>query len=663
MAQLTLNCIKNGWTNIDHPNTNYSSGNYADKLHAGGFFLGFEQPPASIKYRPITSLTYYQFITPTHVDASAGLEGACAETYTLLESWAENAVTYYNSPKQGARIGNTNYAIASGGAYVNTPVYDLAKIKAVFQYGIAASAESVYSASAAAGARFTTRFSAANKPYLTLEYGDENSLGSASGTPTAGYLNPAQANVFRFTYAPPTDTLETPSKTGVKIRYKYSENGEASEIDCGNVSSYSVPANTFTAGTLYWQVVISTDGGDVESPWYTVSTNEPVMSSSPKAPRGTIEDGSAPIAFSWYYYSSVGSLASKTVLQWSTNGSTWNTLATVDGYGRAYTAPAGTFPAGTVYWRTQAYNASGVAGTVSAAASFTCVAAPETPSVTVDAVPFATVDWTSIGQQAYQVFIDGEGQGIKFGAATSYTLQDYLEDGEHTIAVAVQGEFGLWSEQGTATVTIENVPGDDVRLAGTFGTDALLMWGTAGEETSYIVYRDSKQIGTVEGMSFTDRLVLGPHEWFVVNVLPGGYYTKSNVVEGTLESCETVIDTLANPSGWMALKLSANSDTSQRFSYTRTSTLRHFKGAALPLLEQSSFEDGSGSYDVSFASVQEAMEFEAFKGKVVIIKSRGGSVVIGALNNLEKVTGDFFISYTFTVQRIFWEDFINGQNG
>lgn len=659
MAKRTLNCTKNGWVDLNHPSTNYSSGETAK-----GFtwmFLGFEAV-SGIPYRPITGLTYYQFIRPSYKPFGTYVEGACAVVTALTKEWDEKTVTYNNWPSGGNRLGNTNYMTSDEGGYVQHTTTDIQRIKEVLKYGLMSDPDSVYSARAAAETYFTTRYASSNKPYLVLEYGTSNSTGSSSGTPTTGFINPAAANTFKFTYTPPTDTLETPTKTGVRIQYKTSSDGKVAEINCGNVSSYTVPANTFSTGTLYWRAVITTTAGEATSAWYQLSTTEPYMTSWPISPKGTVEDGSAPITFTWNYSSSVGSLATRSFLQWSTDGATWNALGLVYGSGKAYTAPANKFTAGTIYWRTAVGNASGVMGVPSAPVKFTVVAAPQAPSVTVDGAPFTTVEWVSKGQKAYQVFIDGVGQGVQFGTATTYTLQNYLEDGEHTIGVATLGEFGLWSEQGIAAFTVENVPGDDVFLSGAFGIDATLEWGTEGLTPDYIVYRDGVKIGAVSGTAFTDRLVLGNHEWYVVNVLPGGYYTKSNVVQGALKSCETVIDTLQNPTGWQTLRLSANSDTSQRFSYSKTYSLRHFKGAALPLLEQSSFEDGSGSYDVSFATVQEAQAFEAFKGKVCIIKSRGGNVVIGALNNLEKVAGDFFISYTFTVQRIYWEDFIDGQN-
>lgn len=64
---------------------------------------------------------------------------------------------------------------------------------------------------------------------------------------------------------------------------------------------------------------------------------------------------------------------------------------------------------------------------------------------------------------------------------------------------------------------------------------------------------------------------------------------------------------------------------------------------------------------MAFKDMASAEAFEQLKGKVVIVKSRAKEVVVGAITQLEKIAGDFFITYDFTIQRINWEDY-NEQN-
>ena len=48
-------------------------------------------------------------------------------------------------------------------------------------------------------------------------------------------------------------------------------------------------------------------------------------------------------------------------------------------------------------------------------------------------------------------------------------------------------------------------------------------------------------------------------------------------------------------------------------------------------------------------------------GKTVTF--RGEEVVIGALSSLSKTSGDFYITYRFSIQQIHWEDMIDETNG
>ena len=86
-----------------------------------------------------------------------------------------------------------------------------------------------------------------------------------------------------------------------------------------------------------------------------------------------------------------GSPQSAADLQWKTATGEWTDLQTVPGSGTTWTAPKGTFPGGTIYWRVRSYNEAGTAGDWSSAASFTAFSAPIVSGVTGDGKPFLTV--------------------------------------------------------------------------------------------------------------------------------------------------------------------------------------------------------------------------------------------------------------------------------
>jgi len=121
---------------------------------------------------------------------------------------------------------------------------------------------------------------------------------------------------------------------------------------------------------------------------------------------------------------------------------------------------------------------------------------------------------------------------------------------------------------------------------------------------------------------------------------------------------EGTIIALTSGGEWLDIGLSKNSSDVQQFTWLRTVALLHVRGSAYPVMETSPFEDLSGSYNCSFSDPEDAARFEALRGKTVIIKSIRGNVIIGAITTLTKEEAVFYTSFTFTVQKLQWEDFV-----
>lgn len=476
-------------------------------------------------------------------------------------------------------------------------------------------------------------------------------------------IDNTKANNFRWTWSNANGTRPNGADA------QWSSDGGTSWNNLTSVSgsdSFSVPANTLpVSSTLSWRVrAYNIDGtaGSWSSP-ASFTTVDTLPVSTPMSPVGTVEDGSAPITFHWNVVNQSGAAVISSTLQWAEYGQQFTTLATISGSGTSYTVPGGTFPAGRIYWRVRSTNRQNNAGPWSSnsAYSFVNVTAPNAPSVNTDAAPFATITWQADGQQAWRLTVDGKIYGPFFGTDKSFTLPDYLPDGEHSASVEVQGQYGLWSQPGTITFTVANEPGDGIELQGSFGTDAALSWITESPVRDFLIYRDGVRIGHTAGYAFFDRLVLGAHAWRVVNRLADGNYSISNEVSGTLRSCTTQIAPAAGGE-WLPLRLSEHSNDEQIFNYSRSYSLRHVAGAELPVLELSPYKDVSGTYDTAFACLQQAKAFEGLRGRVVIIKSRGDNVLIGALTELRKRAGTFSLVYEFTVQACHWEDYVDDPN-
>lgn len=405
---------------------------------------------------------------------------------------------------------------------------------------------------------------------------------------------------------------------------------------------------------------ISQSGGNAHISAGTVYVTLPKIDdtgavATPISPVNTVEDGSAPIKFEWALSNDSGIAPTKTDIQTSADGSTWTNLATVTSGGTSYEAE---FEAGTVYWRVRAYNRDNVAGSWSSPVNFIVVAAPSAPTVLCDGSPFATITWRVNGQQAYRITVDGKVYGPFFGSAKSYTLQDYLADGEHTVTVEIQGGYGMWSGAGSVTFTVSNVAGDAVTLDAEFDIDAHLTWETTSAVEDFLIYRDGVQIGHTDKYLFTDRLALGEHEYTVVNRLADGNYTKSNAIEGVMCTPYVAMAELAG-GDWIYLPLSDESDSQQGFSKSRTYVLRHFTGAEYPVLEVGTYTDADGSYTCAFKCPKQAEPFLNLFGKAVIVKSKGGNVVVGPFMQFDKKQYDLYVGYSFSIPAMHHEVYVD----
>lgn len=188
---------------------------------------------------------------------------------------------------------------------------------------------------------------------------------------------------------------------------------------------------------------------------------------------------------------------------------------------------------------------------------------------------------------------------------------------------------------------------------------AVAVWYASSTFTvadGYTVFRDGVQIGHTEETRYSDRLALGEHSWYVFGRTGDGYYIQSNTLEGDVAIAHSLIAP-AEGGDWLELRLTEHSNSEQGFQRSRTTVLRHVTGARFPVLEISPFEDVTGTYDAAFMPGEGAEAFEALFGRVVMLKTRRGNIIVGPLTAINKRETDFYTTYTFSVQQIHWEGF------
>ena len=481
------------------------------------------------------------------------------------------------------------------------------------------------------------------------------------GGPTDGYCDPRNAITFSWYLASDVGDY---SQDHASFFWRISGASWTEIAVSGNTKSITFPANTFpVASTIEWYISATDTGGmTTQTDHYSFSTAASTAIATCVSPSGTAEDGSKPITFRWTVQNSDGTAPTRTVLLWKTtyeSAQEWHTILDTTDNITEYSVAGGTFAAGPIQWKVYAYNRDDVKGPESDT-SFICIVAPAPPSgLTATTVPLTAISWQSTGQEGYEITIDGEIAVKEYGPGVySYKVPEPLQDGEHFITVRIQGLYGMWSNPATTSIFISNAPEGSIELSGEFDVDAELVFTETPSESGFTAhwYRDGIRIADTEDVrEYTDRRVLGEHSYYVEIWHDSGYYTRSNTVTGVMESTSPRIAAL-DGGEWLDLQLSENSDREQGFDWSIEAA--HFKTTASrwPVLELSPYETLSGSYECAFSDQEDLRRFESLRGKVVIVKTQRGNVVIGGLIQISKREKPFFTTVSFSVQQIHVEE-------
>lgn len=525
---------------------------------------------------------------------------------------------------------------------------------------------------------------AGTEPYVDIYYDDAVAVQSQIeqiNSPIDGYYNPRGAIQFQWDYVSADEVYVCAgsfTQASAVLHWRASGSVEYNAISIsGAATTFDVPANTFPTGTTIEWYLEGTDtaGTTSQTEVYNFSTAAGNAIATLKTPINSVEDGTAPITITWTLSSSDGQTPIAVDLWWKRpeeESTQWHTLLSHAETRTSYTVPAATFPSGEVQLLVRAYNVDDVAGAWSRPSSttyysFICVAAPDpVQGLAATSAPRTTISWQSTGQQKYEITIDGQVAASEYGPdVMQWQIPSPLSDGQHTINVRIQGMYSLWSQPSTITVAIQNnVPAEweAITLTGVAGVDAQLALVTGAADLSAAVvtwYRDGAAIGRTVGQTvFVDRFVLGNHVYFAEMVDAGGNYKRTNSINLFLSTDDTLIAPFSGGE-WTPLQLTENDERAQIFQFARTAKARPMLGAKYPVLELSEFSTLVGTYDCAFKSIADAAGLEALKGQIVIIKSREGQVIIGGLLAMQKTIRHYYVSYTFNVEQIDWEDFVH----
>lgn len=207
-----------------------------------------------------------------------------------------------------------------------------------------------------------------------------------------------------------------------------------------------------------------------------------------------------------------------------------------------------------------------------------------------------------------------------------------------------------------------------------YSREALVTYGTP-EQTSplitgyfpsptgyFLIYRDGVLIGKTYNTRFYDRTALGTHEYYALQVIPDGYYTRSSPSTATATaSVKCPMIGKLDGGDFIVLQLSTEADRAQDIQRSREVVHVHYSGSRFPTSEIGEAETLSVSFDTAWKQTDKAAAdaFEALVGEDVIFKTPGGYVIVGTLEGYELHDPRFYKSYRCTLQQGDWRDYTN----
>jgi hypothetical protein len=665
----------------NHPNTNYSNlaqyklfadpftGEAGNVKQGDNIYIKFPVPGDAYKFKRVSKVTLSFYAQPTE-DSGNGNKQIWTYVNAVESQFDTSVITYATRPE----ISQTYTGISEHADGKWTALNEIVQLNAVFdlaQYrvkkeevkkgienGFVVAFRGAVSGTSEAvfyGEKST------RKPFLTCEYSNDNvGIKADNLSPSAGaFVNRAQKNTFTWDAEDDTDLTQVcfaeVKQTAAVFEWRVKNASTSKTISVsGSTTACTVPANTFPSGTLEWRVKVTANSGTTTtSAWQEITTTDVTPTAKPVSPSGIVIDATIANRFSWKHIISTGTPQSKADLQWSADGTTWNTLATVTGENQYYDVPANKFTSGTKYWRVRTYNTDGTPSEWSDKAEFIAINAPSAPSIVIQSTgPRPRITWQTTEQEAYQLTLsNGYASGTVYGTEKAWRSPVYLADGSYTIRVRVQNKYGMWSEWSAAALPVSHTEGEAITLSVDAGHEAASTWQTAGSYDFYLIERDGIAIARTAQKQYVDHTSIGS----VTYRVRGCYADSDNYGVSNSDTVEILPETNMicdlETGVWLEMRLSETQLRTNRTSFSAGVSTVHLAGLAYPIEERSEQRDRALSVACAWPHAQRAaaLALEALVGRLVCLKDHYGNMAIGTLPSLESNIDEFMRRYAFTV--------------
>lgn len=678
MATFTVQASGSTAVAVNHPNTNYSdlaqyklfaepfTGARGDVNKGDNIYIKFPTPGDAYKFKRVTKVTLTIYAQPTE-ESETGYKQIWAYVNGLASPLDVSTVTYVTRPSAYRKSlsehadgywSTLNEIIQLSADFKPYSEERKAELKSGIKNGFVFAFRGAPSGTSEAifyGEKST------RKPFLTCEYSNDNvGIKADNFSPSSeAFVNRFQKNTF--TWGATDDTATTQvcfaeiKQTSAVFEWRVKNASTSNTISVsGATTACTVPANTFPSGTIEWRVKVTANSGTTTtSAWQEITTTDVTPTAKPVSPSGIVIDATIVNRFLWQHIISTGTPQRKADLQWSADGTTWNTLATVAGENQYYDVPANKFTSGTKYWRVRTYNTDGKPSEWSDKAEFIAINAPSAPSIVIQSTgPRPKITWQTTEQEAYQLTLsNGYASGTVYGTEKAWRSPVYLADGSYTVRVRVQNKYGMWSEWSAAALPVSHTEGEAITLSVDAAHEAALTWRTAGSYDFYLIERDGVAIGRTVQKQYVDHTSIGS----VTYRVRGCYDESDNYGVSNSDTVEVLPETNMicdiETGVWLEMRLSETQLRTNRTSFSAGVLTVHLAGLAYPVEERSEQRDRALSVACAWPHAQRAaaLALEALVGRLVCLKDRYGNMAIGSLPSLESNCDEFMRRYSFTI--------------
>lgn len=484
--------------------------------------------------------------------------------------------------------------------------------------------------------------SSQNAPEVDIEWRDVIPSITGRNIGNGAFVNEKVAITFSWNIANLFSENGTPINATTVMKWRVKGSSTVQTVNATN-NSVTIPANTFSNGTYEWAVLCTTQFGMSNTEdWTEFSTTDAVpLAPTINSPVNSIVRVDETTRFSWGANNPNGTPQTKADLQYSTDLSSWTTLATVTGADEFKDIASGTLPAGTLYWRVRTYNTDNTAGPWSEAAEIIGKGTPPAPIIAgLETTPRASVTWQHGSQVGWRVvFTDSTGKtfdsGSKYGSEKTFRSPGYLADGTASVTVYVANADGEWNST-TETFDVLNVPGDAIGLSANQDAagNVSLNWSTGGTFDDFFVLRNGTPIARTTETSYTDRNANGEAIYQIRGAI-GSSYTDSEPVTITIRTKVATI----RPLDGDPIALFIRRGVPAAFSINRSASVayQHFAGVEYPSAFDSGFRDLSFSINVTVKN-ENVADVAALIGKLAILKDKTGLAIFAVVDSVEQST-------------------------